>query len=77
MLVAERCAALSGYDTDFVMIITVAYTGMRWSEVIGLSPDCLHDDHIDVSWKLYELNGASTRVDPRMAVSGPLTCRRS
>jgi integrase len=55
LLVAERCAALSGYDTDFVMIITVAYTGMRWSEVIGLGPECLHDDHIDVSWKLYEL----------------------
>jgi hypothetical protein len=35
LLVAERCAALSGHDTDFVMIITEAYTGMRWSEVIG------------------------------------------
>src|SRR6266702_4452685 len=52
LLVAERCAALSGYDTDFAMIITVAYTGMRWSEVIGFGPECLHDDHIDVSWKL-------------------------
>ena len=30
---------------------------MRWSEVIGLGPECLHDDHVDVSWKLYELNG--------------------
>jgi integrase len=22
--------------TDFVMILTIAYTGMRWSEAIGL-----------------------------------------
>ena len=42
LLVAERCSALSGQDTDFVMILTVAYTGMRWSEVIGLPPECVH-----------------------------------
>jgi integrase len=65
LLVAERCAALSGYDTDFVMIITVAYTGMRWSEVIGLGPDCIQDDHLDVSWKLYELNGRFYRGRPK------------
>lgn len=57
LLVAERCAALSGCDTDFVMVVTVAYTGMRWSEVIGLMPRYVHDDHIDISWKLYELGG--------------------
>jgi len=39
------------------MVITVAYTGMRWSEVIGLMPRYVHDDHIDISWKLYELGG--------------------
>jgi integrase len=39
LLVAERCAALSGCGTDFVMILTIAYTGMRWSETIGLGPD--------------------------------------
>jgi len=57
LLIAERCAALSGCDTDFVMIITLAYTGMRWSEVIGLTPACVRDSEIDISWKLYELNG--------------------
>ena len=65
LLVAERCAALSGHETDFVMIITVAYTGMRWSEVIGLVPGCVHDDRIDVSWKLYELNGRFYRGRPK------------
>ena len=39
------------------MIITIAYTGMRWSEAIGLRADCVHDDLIDIDWKLYELNG--------------------
>ncbi len=44
--------------------VTVAYTGMLWSEVIGLGPECLHEDHIDVSWKLYELNGRFYRGRP-------------
>src|SRR6266536_1325510 len=49
------------------MIITVAYTGMRWSEIIGLGPECLLDNQVDVSWKLYELNG---RVISHMADAG-------
>jgi len=65
LLVAERCAALSGHDTDFVMIVTVAYTGMRWSEVIGLAPECVHHDRVDISWKLYELNGRFYRGRPK------------
>ena len=65
LLVAERCAALSGCDTDFVMITTLAYTGMRWSEVIGLGPECVHDGALDVSWKLYELDGRFYRGRPK------------
>jgi integrase len=65
LLVAERCAALSGHDTDFVMVLTLAYTGMRWSEVIGLTPACVHEDHIDISWKLYELRGRFYRGRPK------------
>ena len=65
LLVAERCAALSGQDTDLVMLITVAYTGMRWSEVIGLPPECVHDDQVDISWKLYELGGRFYRGRPK------------
>lgn len=57
LLVAERCATLSSHEADFVMMVTTAYTGMRWSEINALSPGCLHDDTIDVHWKLYELNG--------------------
>ena len=65
LLIAERCAALSGQDTDFVMNIYVAYTGSRWSEVIGLLPECVHDDQVAIDWKLYELNGRFYRGRPK------------
>jgi integrase len=65
LLVAERCAALSGRSTDFVMVITIAYTGMRWSEAIGLPVDCVHDDQLDIDWKLYELNGRFYKGAPK------------
>jgi integrase len=65
LLVAERCAALSGSETDFVMVVTLAYTGMRWSEVVGLRTGCVHDDYLDIAWKLYELDGQFYRGRPK------------
>ena len=65
LLVAERCSALSGQDTDFVMILTVAYTGTRWSEVIGLPPECVHINKMDIDWKLYELDGKFYKGAPK------------
>jgi integrase len=65
LLIAERAAALSGSDTDFTVIMTLAYTGMRWSEIIGLPPTCIRGDAIDVHWKLYELNGRFYRGRPK------------
>ncbi len=65
LLIAERCAVLSGQDTDFVMNIYVAYTGSRWSEVIGLLPECVHGDQVATDWKLYELNGRFYRGRPK------------
>ena len=65
LLMAERCSALSGKAADFVMILTVAYTGMRWSEVIGLPPECVHNTKVDIDWKLYELNGKFYRGAPK------------
>lgn len=56
LLFAERCSVLSGVDTDFVMMITVAYTGMRWSEAIGLRPECVSGDAVEIDRKLYELD---------------------
>jgi integrase len=65
LLVAERCAALSGESTDFVMIVYLAYTGSRWGEVIGLPPACVRDDQVNIEWKLYELNGRFYRGHPK------------
>ena len=64
LLFAERCATLSGSDTDFVLAITMAYTGMRWSEVMGLLPE-LHEATVDIDWKLYELNSRFYRGRPK------------
>ena len=65
LLVAERVAVLTGRDEDFVMEITDAYTGMRWSETTGLSPRSLRDDELDLHWKLYELGGRFYKGRPK------------
>jgi integrase len=65
LLIAERCAALSGRDEDFLMGITAAYTGMRWSEITGLLPDCVQADVLNIDWKLYELGGRFYQGRPK------------
>jgi integrase len=65
LLFAERCAALSRRDSDFVLMITIAYTGMRWSEAIGLAPRAIHGDVLDVAWKLYELDSRFYKGRPK------------
>jgi integrase len=65
LLLAERCALLSGHDLDFVMMATAAYTGMRWSELLGLSPEHIRPGQLHVAWKLYELNGRFYRGRPK------------
>lgn len=65
LLLAERCALLSGDDLDFIMVVTKAYTGKRWSELLGLSPKCVRPGRIEVDWKLYELNGRFYRGRPK------------
>jgi len=65
LLFAERCAVLSGSDADFVLTITMAYTGMRWSEAMGLSAECVHKDSVNIDWKLYELDSHFYRGRPK------------
>ena len=70
LLISERLAALTGRDEDFLIGITGGYTGMRWSEVSGLSPDYvlpghMQGDTIDIQWKLYELAGHFYRGRPK------------
>ena len=46
LLFAERCAVLSGDDSDFVIVTTIAYTGARWSEALGLGPKSVRDGEL-------------------------------
>jgi hypothetical protein len=59
------------------MVIAVAYTGGRWSEIGGLTPECVRGDTVNIDWKLYELNGrfGSTGAVPKTDPSGPQTRR--
>ena len=65
LLLAERCALLSGNDQDFILVTTKAYTGMRWSEILGLAPGCVQPGKVQVNCKLYELNGRFYRGRPK------------
>ncbi len=64
LLVAERAALLSSAD-DFTLIITIAYTGTRWAEAIGLEREFLHPSLINIEWQLHEINGAFHRLPPK------------
>jgi hypothetical protein len=44
LLMAERAALLTGRDDDFTLILTLAYTGLRWGEVIGLEHGYVHPE---------------------------------
>ena len=65
LLVAERAALLSGRDEDFTMVVTIAYTGMRWGETIGLERDQVHEDEIHVEWQLREIRSTFHRLPPK------------
>ncbi|HEV2377902.1 MAG TPA: hypothetical protein VGS19_37800 [Streptosporangiaceae bacterium] len=64
LLVAERAALLSGSDDEFTLIVTIAYTGMRWGEVTGLEPEYVRDSLINVEWQLREV-GRFYRLPPK------------
>lgn len=47
------------------MLITIAYTGMRWGETTGLEREFLQPTMINVEWQLRELNGKFHRLPPK------------
>jgi hypothetical protein len=65
LLVAERAALLSGRPDDFTMVITIAYTGLRWGETIGLETSYLHPGELHVEWQLREIRAAFHRIPPK------------
>jgi integrase len=65
LLAAERAALLTGRDEDFIMIATMAYTGLRWGETIGLERGQVHQDEIHVEWQLREIRSTFHRLPPK------------
>ena len=71
LLLAERCALLSG-EAEFVRVLLMAFSGLRWGEVTGLqasyvrAPDRRRNHHyIRVEWQLVELNGKFYLAPPK------------
>jgi hypothetical protein len=47
------------------MVVTIAYTGLRWGETIGLEHDSVHDNEIHVEWQLREIRSTFHRLPPK------------
>jgi integrase len=56
LLLAERCAIMSGRDDEFVLTVTLAWTGLRWGEAVGLERPFFRMSSIRVEHQLTELD---------------------
>jgi integrase len=66
LLIAERAALLSGRDDEFVAIVLMGFTGMRWGELVGLETQYVRPAGVRIEWQLYELdNGQLHRCPPK------------
>ncbi|MBA9006018.1 zinc finger domain-containing protein [Thermomonospora cellulosilytica] len=65
LLLAERCAALTGRDDDFVMWITDAWCGLRWGELMAVRGDRIRDGKLIVDAQLIELDQRHLLSDPK------------
>lgn len=61
LLIAERAAVLSSRDTDFVLIVTIGWTGMRWAEAIGMQRQYLSKEYYELDWQIPEVAGRFLR----------------
>lgn len=65
LLLAERAALVSGQASNFTLVVTIGYTGLRWGEAIGLEHAFLKPGAIHVEWQLREINGTFHRIPPK------------
>jgi integrase len=66
LLLAERAALLSGRDDEFIAVVTLGFTGLRWGELVGLEGRYVGPDSVRVEWQLYELDtGELYRCPPK------------
>jgi integrase len=66
LLIAERAALLSGRDDEFLALVLMGFTGMRWAELVGLEAPFVRRGSVRVEWQLYELDtGELLRCPPK------------
>lgn len=66
LLIAERAAVYADNDkTTFILLIALAYTGMRSREAIGLERRYLTAGTLRVQWQLSEHTGGPVREPPK------------
>lgn len=64
LLISERMGILGTAD-DFVMGVTMAYTGLRFAEAVGLEREFVKLPAIHVEWQLVEVGGKLYREPPK------------
>jgi integrase len=65
LLVAERASLLSGRDDEFIHLMTIAYTGMRWAESVGLERQYFRLSNIRIEQQVYEHKGRWIKKAPK------------
>lgn len=66
LLLAERCAILSGRDDEFILTVTKAWTGVRWGELVGLERPYFRMATLRIEHQLAELDdGTWLRCPPK------------
>lgn len=66
LLVAERAAIMAGRDDEFILVVTKAWTGARWGELVGLERRYVRKGTLHIEWQLEELDdGTWDRCPPK------------
>ncbi|SEM49845.1 site-specific integrase [Nonomuraea pusilla] len=65
LLVAERASLLSGRPDELIHLVTIAYTGLRWAESIGLERKYFRLSTIRVEQQVYEHRGRWVKKAPK------------
>ncbi|MET8985942.1 hypothetical protein ABZW49_10875 [Nonomuraea wenchangensis] len=65
LLIAERLSLLSGRPDEFIHGVTIAYTGMRWAESVGLECQYFRLSTIRVEQQVYEHKGRWVKKPPK------------
>ena len=70
ILIAERAALLTGRDLDFIQVVWMGWTGMRFGEVLAVEASCFDFPDIGIpcyhlDWQLREIGGKVTKASPK------------